>query len=349
MKENIINKLKELLKYKTIEQNPEEFTKIFEYIKQTTSPKLNIQEYTFNNKKSLVISNNKSKKQDIIFCTHIDIVPSTSYEYTEDENNIYGRGTIDMKGSVAVCLELLNNIESPYKIALFITSDEEIDGNCVYELLKIYNTKLAIVPDGGTNFQLIKEEKGLLQLELSIKTKSAHASQPFNGENAIVKLFDVYNNLISKYPLPKSTKEYITSINLSTIIGGNATNQVPDNASMKLDIRNISTDTKEDIIKLIKEINHNIDIKIILEGNVFKTNIDNPSIQKYLNICKKHLNKEIKIVGCESTSDAIYFSNKNIPTIIMNPKGYYPHCENEYVEKDSLLILYNIYKEFIQE
>lgn len=349
MKENITNKLKELLKYITIEPNTEEFTKIFEYIKQTTNKKLNIQEYTFNNKKALVISNNKSKKQDIIFCTHIDIVPSTTYEYTEDQNNIYGRSTIDMKGSVAVCLELLNNIQSPYKIALFITSDEEIDGNCVYELLKIYNTKLAIVPDGGTNFQLIKEEKGLLQLELNIKTKSAHASQPFNGENAIVKLFEVYNQLISKYPLPKSNQEYTTSINLSTIIGGNATNQVPDNATMKLDIRNISTDTKEDIIKVIKEANSNIEIKIILEGNVFKTNLDNSSIQKYLNICKKHLNKEIEIVGCESTSDAIYFSNKNIPTIIMNPKGYYPHCENEYVDKNSLLTLYNIYKEFIEK
>ena len=55
MKENIINKLKELLNYITIEQNTEEFTKIFEYIKKKTNPKLTIKEYTFNNKKSLVI------------------------------------------------------------------------------------------------------------------------------------------------------------------------------------------------------------------------------------------------------------------------------------------------------
>ena len=55
----------------------------------------------------------------------------------EDTENIYGRGTIDMKGSVAVLLELFNNIDTKKKIALFITSDEEQDGNCVYELLKI--------------------------------------------------------------------------------------------------------------------------------------------------------------------------------------------------------------------
>jgi pyruvate formate lyase activating enzyme len=44
-----------------------------------------------------------------------------------------------------------------------------------------------------------------------------------------------------------------------------------------------------------------------------------------------------------------YLSEKNIPTIIMNPDGYYPHCENEYVNKESLVTLYNIYYEFIQK
>lgn len=227
MKDNIINKLKELLKYKTIKEEKEEFNKLFDYIKQTIKKSLIIKEYEFNDNKCLVISNIETTNYDIIFCTHIDIVPCSTYEYKEDNENIYGRGTIDMKGSVAVCLELLNNMDTTKKIALFITSDEEIDGNCVYELLKIYKSKLAIVPDGGSNFELISEEKGLLQLELSIKTKSAHASQPFNGENAIVKLYEVYENLIKKYPLPTSSNEYQTSINLSSLNGGFQTNQVP--------------------------------------------------------------------------------------------------------------------------
>ena len=141
MKTKIINKLKELLKYKTIKGNQEEFNKIFEYIKLTTKESLTIKEYIFNNNKCLVISNVDTTNYDIIFCTHIDIVPCSTYDYKEDNINIYGRGTIDMKGSVAVCLELLNNINTNKKIALFITSDEETDGNCVYELLKIRSMK----------------------------------------------------------------------------------------------------------------------------------------------------------------------------------------------------------------
>ena len=349
MKKKILDNLKELLKYKTYDGNVSEFEKIFKYIKSKVNKDLFIKEYEFNSYKSLVISNSLDKNLDIIFCGHIDIVPAVNYDFSEDDENIYGRGTIDMKGGVAVMLELFNTVSTDKKIALFITSDEEIGGMCVEELLKIYKSSLAIIPDGGKNFNLIYEEKGLFQLELSLKGISAHSSQPFNGENAIVKLYDVYQKLIEKYPLPKSSKEYVTSINLSMIEGGKAINQVPDLATMKLDIRHVLQDKKEDFIKLIKKINKDVEVKVLLEGSVFKTDLNNKNIIKYLDVCEEVLKEKVKIIGCESTSDGVYFSDLGIPTIIMNPIGYYPHCPNEYVNKDSLEKLYLIYKKFLEE
>ena len=113
--------------------------------------------------------------------------------------------------------------------------------------------------------------------------------------------------------------------------------------------KKIAKDKTQDFINIISNTNPNIEIKTILEGPVFKTNLNNQDIKKYLKVCKKILNKEIDIISCESTSDAVYFSEHKIPTIIMNPDGYYPHCENEYVNKESLVTLYNIYYEFIQK
>ena len=124
------------------------------------------------------------------------------------------------------------------------------------------------------------------------QTKSAHASQPFNGENAIVKLYQAYENLIKAYPLPKDNTEYKTSINLSSLNGGYQTNQVPDSATMKLDIRYIAKDNPQDFINIISNTNPSIEIKTILEGPVFKTNLNNKDIKKYLKVCKKILNKE---------------------------------------------------------
>lgn len=335
-----------LLSFRTIADNKEEFTKLFNYIKEICNKELNIKEYEFNGKKSLVVANTSSVNLDIIFCTHVDIVPIENYKIIEDEENIYGRGTIDMKGSVASCLYLMNHLHTNKKIGLFITSDEEIDGNCCVELLKIYNSKFAIVPDGGSNFDLIVEEKGALQLKVIAKGISAHASQPFNGCNAIAKIINLYNKLLEKYPLPKDSSEYKTTINLSKIIGGTQINCVPDYAEAYFDIRHISTDSTESIIKYVAEF-EDIDYEILLDGKVFKTDLDNNLIKNYISACESVLNKKIKYSGCESTSDAIYFYEKGIPTIIMNPIGYYPHNPKEYVNKNSLITLYKIYDKFI--
>ncbi len=215
------------------------------------------------------------------------------------------------------------------------------------KLLEIYKPKLGIIPDGGTNFDLIIEEKGLLQLKLTTKTKGSHAAEPFKSENAILKLINIYNELIKVYPLPKSNNEYLTSINLSKLNGGSTINKVPDYAEMFLDIRHTSNDNKLTIINNIKKINANIYIKVIGSGPIFKTKI-NKEIKKYINICETILNKKINFKTCNSTSDAIYFSNLNIPTIIMNPTGNNAHSDNEYVTISSLISLYKIYEKFIK-
>lgn len=130
-------------------------------------------------------------------------------------------------------------------------------------------------------------------------------------------------------------------------MGGNALNSVPDNCTINLDIRYTSETNKDIIINTIKTINKNVDIKIILENSIFISDIDNINIKKYIKVCKNILNKDIDIIGCESCSDAVYFYEKDIPTIIMNPIGDYPHGDKEFVNKDSLVSLYKIYYDYL--
>lgn len=347
MENEIIKIAKDLLSFKTVTNILEELDELFTYIKNYV-PHLNIKEYTYKNKKCLVIANTTDTNLDVTFCTHVDVVPCQTYEITEDEKNLYGRGTIDMKASVAVCLCLMKHLKTNLKVALMITADEEIDGYSASQLLNIYHSKLAIIPDGGSNFDFIKEEKGLFQLKLSLQGISAHASQPFNGQNAIVNLYNIYEELVKKYPLPQDNSQYCTTVNLSMINGGKGYNLVPDYAEMILDIRHTSQDNKKDILQFIKSINPQVEVEVLLKGDVFETDLDNNDIQNYLTICREVLKKEVKIISCESTSDAVYFCAKHIPTIIMNPVGGDPHGPNEYVNKHSLYQLYQIYDLFIK-
>lgn len=323
---------------------------LLDEIKESIPNDLYTKKYDFDGFGSLVISNTEDDDFDIVFCTHIDVVPCEEYKYIEDDENVYGRGSFDMKGQVAVLIALFKELRTDKKVALFITSDEEIAGNCAKQLVDIYpNIKLAIIPDGGKDFNLIEEEKGQLQIKLSVKTKTAHASQPYNGVNAIEVLYDCYSKLLEKYPMPVSSCDYKTSICLAKMVGGDALNQVPGYAEMYLDIRHTSGDKKEDFLNLIKEINPEIEIEITASGSAFTTDINNPNIKMYLEMCKEVLGYEPKVVKTEATSDAIYFSDKNIPTVLMNPIGDYPHCPNEFVNKKSLLDLYKIYEKVLKE
>ncbi len=348
MEKEILNILEKLMSFKTIESNIEEIKNIYNYIESIIPSNFVVKKYTFKGKPALVIANTSSKKFDVAFCGHVDVVPSDIYNMTIKDGKIYGRGAIDMKGSVAIILNLLKNLNTNKKVGFLITSDEEIDGYSAMKLLEIYDAKLGIVPDGGSNFELIVEEKGLLQLKLTTKTISAHASAPYKGENAVLKLMNVYNKIIQQYPLPYSEDDYITSINLSKIKGGDAINKVPDFAQMFLDIRNTSENSHDEIINFIKNIDKEVNVELIYNGPLFKTEITE-DINKYINICESILKRKVKLKKYSSTCDAVYFSEKEIPTIIMNPNGGNAHSQNEFVTIDGLVKLYKIYDKFINE
>lgn len=342
----IINNLSNLIECKTIKDNYIEFDKAFDIVKNELN-NYYIKEYLINNYKNLVISNTEDKNLDIIFCAHMDVVPNDEYKATVNEDKLYGRGSFDMKSGLSVIISLLKNNMTNKKIAFIITSDEEIGGFCCKEILKNYSASLAVIPDAGKDFELIVEEKGLLQLEIISKGINAHASEPYNGENAIVKLFNIYNELLKIYKIPKSKDEFITSINLSKINGGTSINLVPDKASMVLDIRFTKEDTIEDIINNIKNISNDIEIKILDSGPTFYVDHNLEIVQNFINDASKILKQDVKIEKCVATSDAIYFSEKNIPTILINPKGDNWHKNDEYVEIESLYTLYQIFKTLI--
>lgn len=333
-----------LMEFKTVKGKFKEFDKAFDYIKKNIDGYF-IKEIVVNGYKNLFISNTEDTNLDVIFCGHIDVVASLEYKAIIKDGKIYGRGSFDMKGQLAVMIELLKN-KSDKKIALIITSDEEIGGACCKEILKNYDAKLAVVPDAGKNFSLITLEKGLLQLEITTKGIKSHASEPYKGDNAIVKNINIYNKLLEKYKMPKNG-EFVTTVNLSKIEGGSDINTVADTSKMILDIRFTSSDVKEDIIKFIKNISKDSTIDILDYGPMFFADVDNPLIVKFMENYKKIMNKDITTGKCVATSDAIYFSEKGIPTILINPIGDFWHSPYEYAVIDSYYTLYLLFKTLI--
>ena len=72
-------------------------------------------------------------------------------------------------------------------------------------------------------------------------------------------------------------------------------------------------------------------------------------MKKYVEVCESLTGKEIEAVNYQAASDGRFFTEKNIPCVIMNPVGGNIHCANEFVSLNSLCTLEKIYKKYIKE
>ena len=177
----------------------------------------------------------------LMFMSHTDVVPvgdEDKWRYppfsgTIEGGRIYGRGASDCKGLLTaqlITLRLLKRNGVNLKDGLILASgaDEEHGGRYGFGWLAQNHPDKMRVPfavnEGGgapmkvgTGFAYVLGvgEKGRLQVEIEIKGVSAHASQPWRGDNALFPLAQVLKR-IEEYEAERDTSTELFK-NLSTL------------------------------------------------------------------------------------------------------------------------------------
>ncbi len=360
--EEIIKLTKKLIEYKTITKNFKQSKKALEFIRgylNNSQYKL----YEKNNFPSLVLSNvdiEKNKKEfDLIFHGHIDVVDGEDNQFNPiiKGDKIYGRGALDMKGGLSVLvynIKNLNKIQKNKKILLMITSDEEIGGeNGTGFLIKEvgFRGKFFITAEGEKDYLFKIKQKGVLMLQTIAKTKGDHSAYTWNSENAVLKIFDFYNNAKRLFPEKKDKNHWYSTINLGLIKGGKATNSIANYCEANFDIRFCEPwKNPEQIFNKLKKIADQlkIEIKIIYKTNMSLNNTKNHYLNLLHQITKKKLNKkESLFFNNHGTNDARFAAAVGIPAISFGPIGNNYHSDNEWVDIKSLENYHQILKEFI--
>lgn len=363
----ILELTKKLISYKTINGNDKEIVRCFDFIKQFFAKEIKtgriiVREYRNNNLISVVFSNTKTLKYDIILNGHIDVVSAENKLFTPlvKDDKLFGRGAADMKSQVAVLMAVFKEVINSgidKSIALMLTSDEEIGGQSGvgYLVDKIgYKSKVVIAPDGGHNFELIIKEKGGFWIKITAAGKLVHGSRNWLGENAIEKLIIFYQALLKIFvPLKKIKALYQDgiSVNLGRIQGGKSINAVPDQAEMYLDIRYSEKSDKIKIIKKIEQLarKHKVSFEVTDIVEMLEVSSNDQYLLKFKNIAEEIIGKKIEISKATGASDARFFSAKNMPVIIMVPNCGNKHGNDEWVEIKSLGKFYEIIKKYIEE
>lgn len=354
---NGLGLLRELIQQQTTSGNRLEQKRALQVIRRNLPPIFAARYFSNNGFDSGFFSPKGSEKTDILLSAHIDVAPAPKnlFNLRKKGDKLYGRGTFDMKGPLAALLEALAifyRFPQHISVGLLVTSDEEkggFDGTDFFLKTFPYRPKAVIVPDGGNNFEIVIEEKGVLNVELFHQGTAAHSARPWEGKNAAEILVKTVNKVLNRFPAGTAnqwrTTAALTSLEAESQVG----NVLPARARARVNFRFIQKDSPELILKTIRRLDNKVGIKAYPRGDAVKLSARAWPTPLFRAITKAHIGRLAPFVKYPSTCDARFFASRAIPTIITRPPGGGAHGEKEWVSLRGLGAFAEILVDFLKQ
>lgn len=198
----------------------------------------------------------------ITFIGHMDTVwpPGTLAErpIRIEDGRLYGPGAIDMKAGLAVMLSAIHVLrergEFPERpIRALLTSDEEIGSVHSREVILdvARQSGLCLIIEPATPQGALKTwRKGVADFRVKVYGRASHAGgAPEAGINAVVELAHQILRLNALNDLPNGT-----SVSVTVVRGGHATNVIPDYAEAYADVRFLTHAEAERVQRAVSEL-----------------------------------------------------------------------------------------------
>jgi succinyl-diaminopimelate desuccinylase len=220
-------------------------------------------------------------KEPVSVYAHIDVVPIEEgwkcdpFAGVVEGDTFYGRGSSDMKGSIACLMGALKvmselSLEPKFDIHCMLCTDEEIG---VYP--GVYHLALnGYVKGHMLNLEMGAQEPIVLQAcEGAINVfvtgigKSCHSGMNFMGVNALEEMVPIMNELLAlkkivekreskvpSFPLPGTPSTQLTPMfNLSVIRSGAKSNITPGECALTINRRFIPEEKADEVIREIEK------------------------------------------------------------------------------------------------
>lgn len=306
----------------------------------------------------------------LILSGHMDVVPATEpewntdpFELSEADDVCIGRGTSDMKGFIALAMNLAatcaaESIAQP--LVLILTYDEELGLLGAQHLADTWDEpfplpKSAIIGE-PTSLRVVRMHKGHLVMRIICAGKSAHSGYPRLGHSAVepaARIITALSDLRGKLETVGGPNgEFFpeapfVALNVGTVRGGSAVNIIPDNCLIELGVRLLPDMTSGEIIERIENVVHaassegkeqdeqtNIKIEVVS---------DSPPMvcdeSSRLHRCLCDLTNQAESLGVSYATDAGVLQRMGIECVLFGP-GWIEvaHKPNECIPKKEIVI-----------
>lgn len=350
-----------LTRIETTQEKPDEIKRCLDFcVDYFADLPVVVKHYEKDGVPSVVIQNRDTLHVDVLLLGHIDTIPGKPELFAGriEDGKLYGRGTLDMKAFVATSMAVMRQLlleGFTGSIALAIVSDEELGGKygAKYLVEEVgYRADTVLAPDDGEGInRLVQASKHILQIQFTAQGKESHAARPWNGDNAILKLYRTYQRLeqaVGSYPTaPKDM--WVNTINLGKIQGGIASNEVPEAASMTVDLR-FTPDTMQrgTVMQWIKQsLEPGVSYTITMEGHPTIVDISDPVVQIYLSAIETVTGQPVVLARHGGGTDGRYFAAAGMRVIVHQGTGGDCQSDTEHVDLASLDQLVAVQKRFI--
>jgi succinyl-diaminopimelate desuccinylase len=239
---------------------------------------------------AIVARTSLGRDKRVVIAGHIDTVPvNNNLPTTTVGAELWGRGTVDMKGGVAVQLKLAAELTDPSVDITWIWYDhEEVDSslNGLGRLARIRPDLLqgdfAILGE-PTNAIIEGGCNGTLRVEVKTTGKRAHAARAWVGHNAIHDLAPILATLSTYEPAEVEVDGllYRESLNAVLIDGGVATNVIPDAATVHINYRFAPSKTADEALKHLEQLFAGYDVVLVDKAEGARPGLDAPLAQDF--------------------------------------------------------------------
>lgn len=224
-------------------------------------------------KANLLASFGPSTGGGVVLSGHTDVVPTDGQDWstdpfvlTEADGRLYGRGSADMKGFLAVCMACLETADldaltAPIHLAM--SYDEEVgcigvDG-LIEDLVDHVGRPERVVIGEPTSMQVVRAHKSINVFKTTVVGQAAHSSQPHRGGGAIFaasrmieKLYQLGEQKRAQGSDSGAEPPY-TTVQVGLIDGGTAVNILPAKCQFQWEYRALPDEDPDEIINALSD------------------------------------------------------------------------------------------------
>ncbi|MGQ9887617.1 MAG: M20 family metallopeptidase [Aggregatilineales bacterium] len=295
--------------------------------------------------------NENAPGQPILFLIHIDTVwpIGTLAERPvriDADGRLFGPGAIDMKGGITIALTALRGLrergELPHRpIWVFMTTDEEVGSIYSQPVIEQIARQcgLVLVMEPATPEEALKTwRKGIATYTVKVEGRASHAGNaPEQGVNAIVDLAQQIVKLNSLNDLKNGT-----SVSVTMVKGGSASNVIPASAEATVDVRTLSAAAYEEINAQLMALEPfvpgaRVSVRQHHARGPMERNAQMIAAFQQVKAIGKRLGLTVREDGSGGASDGNFTAYLGVPTLDgLGPQGDGLHAAHEHVVIASL-------------